>query len=51
MRDARASIALGTRTLANQVVRKASDADVKKALKTVHARFEAVEMKCRPAKT
>ena len=50
VRDARAAISLGTRTLANQVVRKASDADVRKALKTIHTRFEDVEMKCRPAK-
>ena len=50
VRDARAAISLGTRTLANQVVRKASDADVRKALQTIHTRFEGVEMKCRPAK-
>ena len=50
VRDARAAISLGTRTLANQVVRKASDADVRKALQAIHTRFESVETKCRPAK-
>jgi hypothetical protein len=50
VRDALPAIAVSTRTLANQVVRKASDADVTKALKAIHARFEVVESRCTPAK-
>ncbi|MEO8619687.1 MAG: hypothetical protein ABI625_01405 [bacterium] len=50
IREALPALAVGTRTLASQVVRKASDAEVTKALKAIHTRFEVVEMRCKPAK-
>jgi hypothetical protein len=45
-RDAMAAVALEARILANHVVQKASDDTVRRAMKTIHSRFETAERNC-----
>lgn len=46
-RDAMAAVALEARILANHVVQKASDDTVRRAMTTIHSRFESAERNCR----